>query len=164
MRTILFHIIFMFGIAFNLSACTPENEAPSTAEKPAEQPENPQDNQNPNQSENMNIKMIIGDKIVTATLNGTPTSQDFIATLPLTLQMSRHDDREYYAAISLSKNASTQDGYAVGDISYWIPGNCIVFYYAQGYTGSLIKMGKITSDLSIFNSLNSNIAVRIEKE
>jgi hypothetical protein len=154
----------MFGIAFNVSACTPDNETPLTDPKPTEQPKNPQDNQNPNQPENMNIKIIIDDKIVTATLNDTPTSQDFIAKLPLTLQMSRHEDREYYAAISLSKKASIQNGYAVGDISYWTPGNCIVFYYAQGYTGSLIKMGKITSDLSIFNSLDSNIAVRIEKE
>lgn len=164
MKTILLHILFMFGIAVNLSACTPANEAPSTDEKPMEQPQNLEANPNPNQSEKMSIKIIIGDKILAATLNDTPTSQDLFAKLPLTLQMSRHEDREYYAGVSLSKNASTQNGYTVGDISYWTPGNCIVFYYAQGYTGSLITMGKITSDLSVFNSLGSTIAVRIEKE
>ena len=157
-RTVILYMLLLFGITFNLTACSPDNEVPPTSEKPTEQPEKP------NQSENMNIKISIGDKILTATLNDTPTSQDFIARLPLTLQMSRHDDREYYAAISLSKNASTEDGYVVGDICYWAPGDCIVFYYAKGYSGSLLKMGRITSDLSIFKSLDNNIAVIIEKE
>lgn len=157
-RTVILYMLLLFGITFNLTACSPDNEVPPTSEKPTEQPENP------NQSENMNIKISIGDKILTATLNDTPTSQDFIARLPLTLQMSRHDDREYYAAISLSKNASTEDGYVVGDICYWAPGDCIVFYYAKGYSGSLLKMGRITSDLSIFKSLDNNIAVIMEKE
>ena len=49
----------MFGIAFNLSACSPDNEAPLTAGKPTEQSKNPEDNQNPNQSENMNIKIMM---------------------------------------------------------------------------------------------------------
>ena len=157
-RTALLYMLLLSGMTFNLTACSPDNEVPATFEKPAGQPENP------NQSENMNIKISIGDKILTATLNDTPTSQDFIARLPLTLKMSRHDDREYYAAISLSKNASTEDGYVVGDICYWAPGDCIVFYYAKGYSGSLLKMGRITSDLSIFKSLDNNIAVIIEKE
>lgn len=157
-RTVILYMLLLFGITFNLTACSPDNEVPPTSEKTTEQPENP------NQSENMNIKISIGDKILTATLNDTPTSQDFIARLPLTLQMSRHDDREYYAAISLSKNASTEDGYVVGDICYWAPGDCIVFYYAKGYSGSLLKMGRITSDLSIFKSLDNNIAVIMEKE
>ena len=150
-KRVLLYVLLLFGITFNLTACSPDNEVPPTSEKP-------------NQAENMNIKISIGDKILTATLNDTPTSQDFIARLPLTLQMSRHDNREYYAAISLSKNASTEDGYVVGDICYWAPGNCIVFYYAKGYSGSLLKMGRITSDLSIFKSLDNNIAVIIEKE
>ncbi len=157
-KTVLLYLLLLFGVTFNLTACFPDNEVPPTSEKPTEQPEKP------NQSENMNIKISIGDKILTATLNDTPTSQGFIARLPLTLQMSRHDDREYYAAISLSKNASTEDGYVVGDICYWGPGNCIVFYYAKGYSGSLLKMGRITSDLSIFKSLDNNITVIIEKE
>lgn len=161
-RTVLLYMLLLFGMTFNLTACSPDNEVPATFEKPTEQPEKPE--KNPNQSENMNIKISIGDKILTATLNNTPTSQDFIARLPLTLQMSRHDDREYYAAISLSKNASTEDGYVIGDICYWAPGNCIVFYYAKGNSGSLIKMGRITSDLSIFKSLDNNIVVIIEKE
>lgn len=150
-KRVLLYMLLLFGITFNLTACSPDNEVPPTSEKT-------------NQSENMNIKISIGDKILTATLNDTPTSQDFIARLPLTLQMSRHDNREYYAAISLSKSASTEDGYVVGDICYWAPGNCIVFYYAKGYSGSLLKMGRITSDLSIFKSLDNNIAVIIEKE
>lgn len=157
-KTVLLYLLLLSGMTFNLTACFPDNEVPPTSEKPTEQPEKP------NQSENMNIKISIGDKILTATLNDTPTSQDFIARLPLTLQMSRHDDREYYAAISLLKNALTEDGYVVGDICYWAPGDCIVFYYAKGYSGSLLKMGRITSDLSIFKSLDNNIAVIIEKE
>lgn len=157
-RTVLLYMFLLFGMTFNLTACSPDSEVPPTSEKPTGQPENS------NQSENMNIKINIGDKILTATLNDTPTSQDFIARLPLTLQMSRHDDREYYAAISLSKNASMEDGYVVGDICYWAPGDCIVFYYGKGYSGSLIKMGRITSNLSIFKSLDNNIAVIIEKE
>jgi hypothetical protein len=113
----------------------------------------------------MKISIIINNSVrLTAVLNDTPPSKDLIAKLPLTLQMSRHQSREYYASLPLSKNAATQNGYVVGDISYWTAGDCLVFYYARGYTGSLITMGRISSDLSVFNGFDSTITVRIEKE
>ena len=56
-------------------------------------------------AENTKITMTSGDVVMEAELDGSETSKEFIATLPVTLKMKRSDEREYYARISkLSEN------------------------------------------------------------
>ena len=55
-----------------------------------------------NPQENMNMTEIImkfGETEITAVLDDSETSKAFLDLLPLTLNMRRYADREYYAAI-----------------------------------------------------------------
>jgi hypothetical protein len=45
------------------------------------------------------IIITVGDKVITATLDNSELSQEFIKLLPQTISMSRLKDREYYGRI-----------------------------------------------------------------
>lgn len=113
--------------------------------------------------ENVKIKITSGATTLLAELNNSPASRDLIAKLPVTLKMSQHENREYYGSIQLAKTGKTQNGYQVGDIAYWTPGNALVLYYAKGYTGSLMIMGRITSGLDKLPLLGSAFTATIER-
>lgn len=108
------------------------------------------------------IKITSGNTVITATLNNSSASKDFIKKLPLTLNLYFHQNREYYTDIRLDKNDQTQNGYTIGDIAYWTPGNSLVFFYNEGYTGNLIIMGKIKSGLKELPKIGKNPKVKIE--
>lgn len=84
-----------------------------------------------------------------ATLDSSPTTQDFIKQLPLSLKLSDYASSEKIA--TLPHKLSTQSaskGYAgkTGDLSYYAPwGNLAIFYKDSeaGYANGLIFLGKI---------------------
>ncbi|MFU9046764.1 cyclophilin-like fold protein [Acinetobacter tibetensis] len=90
---------------------------------------------------------------VFATLESSPTTQDFIKQLPLSLKLSDYASSEKIA--TLPHKLSTQSaskGYAgkTGDLSYYAPwGNLAIFYKDSevGYANGLIFLGKM-EDLS----------------
>lgn len=112
----------------------------------------------------MKINIQTEDFYMTAELNNTATAEDLYRRLPLTLTMHPLQNREFYANISLSENAAESDGYKIGDIGYWTPGNALVFYYGPGYTGNLIILGRITSGLKELSSARKSFTAVIRKE
>lgn len=109
------------------------------------------------------IRITSGDLRVDGVLNDSTPAKDLLKRLPITLNLNMHQSREYYADIRLDKNGSIQNGYQVGDIAYWAPGNSLVFFYNKGYTGSLIIMGKMTSGLNELTKMGSSFTARIER-
>ncbi len=114
-------------------------------------------------TEKVKIRITSEKNIITAVLNDTPTAQDLIKKLPITLKMNMHQNREYYTDINLSKNTPTQNGYKIGDIGYWTPGNNMVIFYDKGYTSSLIIMGHITSEIETLSNMGNSFIAKIEK-
>lgn len=116
-------------------------------------------------SERYNIKIIIGDTTLTATLIDNPTTRDFISLLPLDLKLDDYAGTEKVSY--LTKKLSTEDspsGFdpSVGDISYYAPwGNLAIFYKDFGYAKGLINLGKIDGGIEILNTATS-LNVRIE--
>lgn len=86
---------------------------------------------------------------VFATLESSPTTQDFIKQLPLSLKLSDYASSEKIA--TLHHRLSTQSaskGYAgqAGDLTYYAPwGNLAIFYKDSdvGYANGLIFLGKM---------------------
>ncbi|HCV3301290.1 TPA: hypothetical protein OV749_002134 [Acinetobacter baumannii] len=84
-----------------------------------------------------------------ATLAITPTVEDFIKQLPLTLTLKDYDATEKIA--DLPSKLTTQnapDGYAgkAGDLTYYAPWGNLAFFYkdsAVGYANGLIFLGKL---------------------
>lgn len=116
-------------------------------------------------SENQEIKITIGDKVLTATLNDSKTSHDFISLLPLTLILEDYAGTEKIS--DLPKRLSTEDAPtgsdpSVGDITYYTPwGNLAIFYKDFGYASGLVILGKIDSGIEAFD-MSDSVKVKIE--
>ena len=112
------------------------------------------------------IAMYFGDVKVTAVLDDSETSRAFLDLLPMTLEMRRYADREYYAAIDvLPENGESIPDFENGDVTYYTGGKSLAIFFGNedhSNQGDLIRMGKITSDLSLFETVNDSVKVTIE--
>jgi hypothetical protein len=105
--------------------------------------------------DSMKLKIIIGDRVISAILNDNATTRDFVSLLPLTLTLADYSRTEKIS--DLPKKLSTNDapaGYkpSVGDITLYSPwGNLAIFYKDFSYSNGLILLGKITSGIEVLN-------------
>lgn len=108
-------------------------------------------------------------KIIKASLNESKTTEEFLSLLPLKIHMNNWDDREFYGKLQRKFSAEEKmlETYSNGDVTYYPRGNSLAIFYDKekiSKQSGLIKMGEITSDLSIFKELPENIEVYIERE
>lgn len=107
------------------------------------------------QARTMKIRMDVNGTPVTATLDDSETSKDFVSLLPLTLTLEDYNGTEKIS--NLPKKLSTKDAPAgidpsVGDITYYAPwGNLAIFYEDFGYSRGLVKIGQIDSRADVFH-------------
>lgn len=124
------------------------------------------ENKNAEQTNSTNIKMLFGETEITAILDDSGTSKAFMDLLPLTLDMRRYADREYYASIEpLPEDGEVIPDYENGDVTYYVPGKSLAIFFGneENFTqGGLIRMGRITSDLSLFAEMKDSTTVTIE--
>lgn len=113
----------------------------------------------------LKVNIILGDTILTATLDDNPTTRDLISLLPLSIELEDYASTEKitYLQRKLSiENALTGFNPDIGDITYYAPwGNIAIFYKDFGYASGLIKLGKIDDSVELLSATNS-INVRIE--
>lgn len=161
------------GMIVSLAACgTVEQAGSSTQEQPSETAvESAQidtaesSSSNEADTEQTEIELSFGDTVVTAVLDGSETSRAFIKMLPLTLTMNRYADREYYAALGeLPENGTAIEDFENGDVTYYTDGKSLAIFFGNADTSSqdgLIRMGRITSDLSLFDTVGESVEVTI---
>jgi hypothetical protein len=99
----------------------------------------------------MKIRIKLEDRILTATLEDTATSRDFVSLLPLTLTLEDYAATEKISNLPrrLSKEgAPAGSDPSIGDITYYSPwGNLAIFYRNAAYASGLIKLGAIESGI-----------------
>ena len=99
----------------------------------------------------MKIRIFFNDRTVTATLKDSPSTQDFIKQLPLTLALedyARTEKIAYLPSKLTSQGAPAGTSSKAGDISYYATwGNLVVFYKPFGWTLSPMIAGLITPSL-----------------
>lgn len=117
-------------------------------------------------SEVTEITMTVGDMVITAELTDSETTRAFLETLPRNLTMNRYGDREYYGRIdALSENGESIPDFENGDVTYYPAGPSFAIFFARedsSSQGGLIRMGRITSDLSVFDTLSDTVEMYIE--
>lgn len=95
----------------------------------------------------MKLRIILDDKTITATLNDSQTSREFIALLPLTLKLKDYAGEEKISDLpSRLSAAGSPAGTAAkkGDITIYAPwGNLAIFYKPHVYANGLIKIGQL---------------------
>lgn len=108
----------------------------------------------------LNIK--IGEHELEGILNDSFEATQFKEMLPQTISMVHYGNREYYGGIDkrISTNGEGQLKFDNGDITYCPTNHTIAIFYNQSekpnLTMEVYVIGKVTSNLSIFNELNSN--------
>jgi hypothetical protein len=113
----------------------------------------------------MKIRIDVEGRAITATLIDNATARDFISLLPLTLTLKDYAATEKIS--DLPRRLSIEGAPAgidpsIGDITYYSPwGNLALFYKDFGYSGGLVKLGKIDSGVEAF-TVTGPLKVTIE--
>lgn len=116
-------------------------------------------------TDSMKIRLKVGDRVITATLNDSKTTQDFISLLPLTMTLEDYVGTEKIS--NLPKRLSTEgvpsgSDPSIGDIAYYAPwGNLAIFYRDAGYASGLVLLGKIDGGIEALN-VPGSVQVTIE--
>ena len=112
------------------------------------------------------IRVIIGDTVLTGQLWDNATSRNLIAQLPLILTFSDFNRQEKLA--SLPRQLSTEglppgNNAFPGDIGYYAPAGVLVFYYRDvGYFNGIVRIGQFDGNLDAITSQKGDFSVRIE--
>ncbi|MGL4208539.1 MAG: cyclophilin-like fold protein [Candidatus Adiutrix sp.] len=115
------------------------------------------------------IKITVGEQVITAVLNDSPASLEFIRSLPQEISMARLFDREYYAVLpeALPIHGPTQTTYELGDVAFWTRGNYFGLLFSHErptLSAPIIIMGQVTSDLSVLAALGPAETMLFEVE
>ena len=156
-------LIFCFIIIFNMLSCDTSRKG----EQFMNSIKNKNLLENKNNIEEIKISLEIEGTKLTVSMINSKATQDFLALLPLTITMKDLYASEKYAElpIMLSKEGISRQGYNIGDIGYWAPGNCLVIYYKQ--TGEIINdlqiIGKVDKNIEFFEEYKGDVIVKISK-
>lgn len=113
----------------------------------------------------MNIHLTVNGQVLSATLEDSAATRDFLALLPLTLDLEDYAATEKIA--QLPKKLSTAGAPAgmtpsIGDITYYAPwGNLAIFYAGFRHSAGLVKLGRIDGDIQVLRTAGP-LKARIE--
>lgn len=108
-----------------------------------------------------NITVKTGDITLDGILYDTELAKEISAKFPLTVFLGGYGGREYYGSLPWTPQTAAAGQYSFedGEITYCAQNNTIAIFYAQtdhpNLTMEVVPIGKVTSDLSVFNTLPS---------
>ena len=112
-----------------------------------------------------------GSGAITATLDDSKTTRDFISLLPLTLTMNDLFRREKFAHLprAISEEGKRTHTYEVGQVVYWSPGpDVAIFYRNDGEkipNPGIIVIGKIDSGVAALDLAGSvKVTIKLHDE
>lgn len=113
----------------------------------------------------MKIRITLEDRVLTATLVDSQTTQDFISLLPLTLTLEDYAGTEKISDLPRrlsTEGAPSGSDPSVGDITYYAPwGNLAIFYRDFGYASGLVILGELDSGIEALD-VPGSVSVTIE--
>lgn len=114
------------------------------------------------------IQLVVGDTVIPAVLNNSKSSQALIAKLPYTVRLQRYE-HDYCGVMNELLPYDKKDmrnGWLNGDVSFAVNGNYFTILYkdeemSEKFDG-IVNMGVLTAPLSVMDTLDSSISMRIE--
>lgn len=111
------------------------------------------------------ITITAGGQTFDATLNNNDVSEDFVKTLPRTLDFNRNAGIEFISEFPkpMTETGPFYTDVQPGDLVYYNPADSItVIYEETSSVPTLTKMGKVTSNLDAFENLPDEVSMRFE--
>ena len=111
------------------------------------------------------VTVTAGDLTWDGVLYNAPEAQQFISQLPQTIPMTNYGGREVYGGIAqeIAAEGEGRLSFSDGDITYCPANNTVAIFYSQSdrpdLTMEVYPIGRITSDLSAFPTLESPIEI-----
>lgn len=112
------------------------------------------------------IRVIVGESILTGQLWNNATARDLISQLPLTLVFSDYNGVEKLAHLP---RKLSMDGVPPGDdpfprdIGYYAPAGVVVFYYDDvGYFPGIVRIGQFDGSMDMIMSQTGDFTATIE--
>ena len=113
----------------------------------------------------MKIKIIVGTKEFTATLNNNETSKELVKILPMTINMSELNRNEKYHQLSqsLPTDAINMEAIQNGDLMLYSTNMLVIFYKTFSTFFSYTRIGKIENPVGLQEALGQkNVEVKFE--
>lgn len=114
------------------------------------------------------IRITVGDTVLAGMLYDTETSRTFAAMLPLTAELW-HPAPGFARAFDLPECIPRYEKsgyeYELGSLAYWYDGPSIALIYQASREKTVVPVvpvGKITSDVSIFQEYGAAITIEME--
>jgi hypothetical protein len=145
-----------------LAGCDATSTQQTTAAEPAVHRE-----QSRNESKSKKMKITVGKKTFTATLDDNPTVAKLRAMLPLTLEMSELNGNEKYFHLStrLPTDASNPGTVRTGDLMLWGADSLVLFYKTFQTTYRYTRLGRIEDPDGLSAAVGSgSVTVTFELE
>lgn len=117
------------------------------------------------QAEGTAITITVGDTVLDGVIYDTALAKEIEEYFPLTISMVGFGSREYYGGVDFYPEnlEGGQKTFENGDITYCEAHHNMAIFYAQTddpvLSVDVIPIGKVTSDLSIFNELSGNVDI-----
>lgn len=116
----------------------------------------------------MRVRLVIGQTTITATLADNMTARALAHSLPRTVRLSRyaHDYCGVMDQLLPFTDKDLHSGWKNGDLAYAVNGDYFAILYkdeeiSQQFDG-MVTLGALDCDPAIMDTLDANIAVRIE--
>lgn len=127
----------MLLTVLSMTACSGTYEEPLTPEQP-ETPEN----------SSLNVNIMVGDRMITATMEDNAVARDFLLSLPLEVTLNDYNnitEKIFYPSPALTTKGVTRGcAPTPGDITIYAPwGNVAIFCKSWSHSNDLIKIGRI---------------------
>src|SRR4051794_15623946 len=162
-------------LAVPISGCAAENTARRSSASPSARAETPSSEPAPggtvatSTESNRRIRLTVGDRVATATLEDTAAARGFAAMLPVTISMRELLGREKPGRLPRPLDldgARREYRYEVGEIAYWAPGNDIAIFYADDGQAipqpGLVRLGTVDAGLDVIATAGSDFDMSIE--
>lgn len=107
------------------------------------------------------IKITVGDVVLDGAIYDVPLAREIAEKFPFTIFMKDYGGREYYGNLNFypKNKGGGQKKFENGDVAYCEAYRSLTIFYSQSENPNLsveiIPIGKITSDLSIFDTFGS---------
>ncbi len=155
-------------LTFGLAGCTVQSaDVPSAREDVSElfEPKLTQE-----QAVMCTIRVMTEDTVLQGILYDNPTARGFVEMLPLTVQLW-HPAPGFARAFDLPDHIGEAGipgyEYELGSLAYWDVGPSVALVYKASREKTVVPVvpiGKITSDVSVFEEYGGTITIEIEED